>query len=80
MVWCHGVATDPIRLHAWITVDGVPVAEPASIARCTPLFLIPDAGQTGDRTETGEHRQPRDPPRTAAVATRPESGARPVHP
>ncbi|MGH3929201.1 MAG: lasso peptide biosynthesis B2 protein, partial [Pseudonocardiaceae bacterium] len=41
-LWCHGVATDPIRLHAWITVDGVPVAEPASTARYTPLFQISD--------------------------------------
>lgn len=39
--WCHGVAADPIRLHAWITLDGQPVAEPVSTARYTPLLQIP---------------------------------------
>jgi hypothetical protein len=39
--WCHGVAADPIRLHAWITLDGQPVAEPASTARYIPLLQIP---------------------------------------
>jgi hypothetical protein len=39
--WCHGVAADPIRLHAWIAPDGQPVAEPASTARYTPLLQIP---------------------------------------
>lgn len=52
-VWCHGVATDPIRLHAWLTVDGVPVAEPASTARYTPLFQLPGAGRASGRKETG---------------------------
>ncbi len=35
--WCHGVAADPIRLHAWIALDGQPVAEPASTARYKTL-------------------------------------------
>lgn len=39
--WCHGVAADPIRLHAWIQLDGRPIAEPASTARYTPLLQIP---------------------------------------
>jgi hypothetical protein len=39
--WCHGVAADPIRLHAWIEVQGQPVAEPASTSRFTPLLRIP---------------------------------------
>lgn len=39
--WCHGVAADPIRLHAWIALDGQPVAEPPSTARHTPLLQIP---------------------------------------
>lgn len=39
--WCHGIAADPIRLHAWITLDGQPVAEPASTSRYTPLLHIP---------------------------------------
>ncbi|MGH3925132.1 MAG: lasso peptide biosynthesis B2 protein [Pseudonocardiaceae bacterium] len=39
--WCHGIAADPIRLHAWITLDGHPVAEPASTTRYVPLLHIP---------------------------------------
>lgn len=42
--WCHGVAADPIRLHAWIALDGQPVAEPASTACYTPLLQIPRTG------------------------------------
>ncbi|MGH3936543.1 MAG: lasso peptide biosynthesis B2 protein, partial [Pseudonocardiaceae bacterium] len=38
--WCHGIAADPIRLHAWIALDGRPVAEPASTSRYTPLLHI----------------------------------------
>lgn len=31
VTWCHGIASDPIRLHAWVqTMDGADVAEPAS--------------------------------------------------
>ncbi|MGH3978675.1 MAG: lasso peptide biosynthesis B2 protein [Pseudonocardiaceae bacterium] len=52
-IWCHGVATDPIRLHAWLTVNGVAVGEPASIARYTPLLQVPDASRTSSRKETG---------------------------
>lgn len=52
-VWCHGVAADPIRLHAWLTVDGVPVAEPSSTARYTPLFVLPDAARVSRRKDTG---------------------------
>jgi hypothetical protein len=40
-VWCHGVAADPIRLHAWLTAGSQPVAEPASTDRYTPLIQIP---------------------------------------
>lgn len=39
--WCHGIAADPIRLHAWISLDGHPVAEPASTSRYVPLLRIP---------------------------------------
>lgn len=49
--WCHGIAADPIRLHAWIALDGHPVAEPASTTRYTPLLHIPDqdsARQSGE--------------------------------
>ncbi|MGH3905753.1 MAG: lasso peptide biosynthesis B2 protein [Pseudonocardiaceae bacterium] len=39
--WRHGVATDPVRLHAWIADHtGAPVEEPADTAlytaTCTP--------------------------------------------
>lgn len=39
--WCHGVASDPIRLHAWVqTMDSVDVAEPASTRAYTPVLTI----------------------------------------
>lgn len=44
--WCHGVITDPIRLHAWIEVEGRPVAEPDSTQRCTALLTIPTVEET----------------------------------
>ncbi|MFD7864500.1 lasso peptide biosynthesis B2 protein [Streptomyces sp. NPDC059783] len=43
VVWCHGVAPDPVRLHAWVqTVDGTPVAEPLSTLLHTPVLTIGD--------------------------------------
>ncbi|MFE2410806.1 lasso peptide biosynthesis B2 protein [Kitasatospora sp. NPDC059408] len=43
-VWRHGVAPDPIRLHAWIeTVDGTPVAESTSVGLFTAILSIPGA-------------------------------------
>jgi hypothetical protein len=42
VTWCHGVAADPVRLHAWVEADGSPVAEPASTRRCTTLRTIPE--------------------------------------
>jgi hypothetical protein len=41
VTWCHGVAADPIRLHAWVETGHGPVAEPASTARYTPIRIIP---------------------------------------
>ncbi|MBV9012714.1 MAG: lasso peptide biosynthesis B2 protein [Pseudonocardiales bacterium] len=38
--WCHGVATDPIALHAWIEVGGSPAAEPPSTERFTAILRI----------------------------------------
>ncbi|OON72649.1 hypothetical protein B1H18_29235 [Streptomyces tsukubensis] len=39
--WCHGVAPDPIRLHAWVqTDDGVAAAEPSSTLAYTPALTI----------------------------------------
>jgi hypothetical protein len=40
VTWCHGVAADPIRLHAWVEVDGQPVAEPPSTLRYAALRSI----------------------------------------
>ncbi|WP_255423124.1 lasso peptide biosynthesis B2 protein [Nocardiopsis sp. FIRDI 009] len=35
--WRHGIATDPVRLHAWIAdPSGMPVAEPTS----TDLYIV----------------------------------------
>lgn len=39
--WCHGVMADPILLHAWIAVDGEPIAEPASTRKCVVLLELP---------------------------------------
>ncbi|MFE3553763.1 lasso peptide biosynthesis B2 protein [Streptomyces sp. NPDC059193] len=45
VIWCHGVAPDPVRLHAWImTHDGTAAAEPPSTSAYTPVLTI------------GEHR------------------------
>jgi hypothetical protein len=36
--WCHGIATDPVRLHAWIAgSDGDPIDEPPSTHRYTMI-------------------------------------------
>ena len=40
-VFRHGVATDPVRLHAWVDVGGRPVAESDDITDYTP-FEEPD--------------------------------------
>ncbi|WP_103502869.1 lasso peptide biosynthesis B2 protein [Streptomyces otsuchiensis] len=37
--WRHGVALDPVRLHAWIAdPEGEPVEEPADTALYTPTY------------------------------------------
>nr|AJD77027.1 hypothetical protein [Streptomyces sp. ZJ306] len=47
--WCHGVAPDPVRLHAWVqTVDGATVAEPGSTGAYTPVPTIGDRHQHPD--------------------------------
>lgn len=47
VTWCHGVAPDPVRLHAWITThDGTPAAEPASTLAYTTALTI---GAPSDR-------------------------------
>jgi hypothetical protein len=49
--WCHGIASDPVRLHAWVqTVDGADVAEPSSTRAYTPVLTI-----------GGPHHHPRRP-------------------
>lgn len=40
VAWHHGVAPDPIRLHAWIEVDGQPIAEPDSTKQFATLLQI----------------------------------------
>ncbi|MFI5901212.1 lasso peptide biosynthesis B2 protein [Streptomyces cyaneofuscatus] len=41
VVWCHGIAADPVRLHAWVqTVDGDTVVEPPSTLAYTPALTI----------------------------------------
>ncbi|WP_327075463.1 lasso peptide biosynthesis B2 protein [Kitasatospora purpeofusca] len=39
--WCHGVAADPVRMHAWVqTEDGTAVGEPVSTLAYTPVLVI----------------------------------------
>ncbi|MFF7454456.1 lasso peptide biosynthesis B2 protein [Kitasatospora sp. NPDC008115] len=41
VAWCHGIAADPVRLHAWVqTEDGTRVGEPDSTLAYTPLLVI----------------------------------------
>lgn len=41
VTWCHGIAPDPVRLHAWVqTGYGFPVAEPASTGAYPLLTMI----------------------------------------
>ncbi|WP_275040782.1 lasso peptide biosynthesis B2 protein [Nocardiopsis salina] len=40
VTWHHGVRCDPLVLHAWVSVNGIPVAEPLSTLRCTTLLTI----------------------------------------
>jgi Transglutaminase-like superfamily len=42
--WRHGIASDPVRMHAWIEAGGQPVAEPASTSAYTLLIRIPPPG------------------------------------
>ncbi|APU15584.1 lasso peptide biosynthesis B2 protein [Actinoalloteichus fjordicus] len=59
VTWCHGVAADPVRLHAWVeTDDGHPVAEPPSTLRFTALRTIPvrNLGDENDEREKGTDR------------------------
>ncbi|MFD7072834.1 lasso peptide biosynthesis B2 protein [Nocardioides sp. NPDC057577] len=46
VTWCHGGASDPVRLHAWVQVrscgTGVAAAEPESTSRYTILRTIPE--------------------------------------
>jgi hypothetical protein len=45
VAWCHGVAADPVRLHAWVqTGDGQCVAEPESGRAYTALLTVGNLG------------------------------------
>lgn len=49
--WRHGVATDPVRLHAWIAdPEGAPVEEPADTALYTPTYT-PDGPGPATRAD-----------------------------
>lgn len=49
--WCHGVAIDPLRLHAWLdNSDGQPIDEPCDTDRYTRITQTP----AGVRTETAD--------------------------
>lgn len=52
--WRHGIASDPIRLHAWIEIHRQPIDEPASTSSYTPLIRIPAPAET--EAETGGAR------------------------
>jgi len=39
--WRHGIAGDPVRMHAWIEAGGHPVGEPASTSAYAPLISVP---------------------------------------
>ncbi len=43
--WRHGIACDPVRMHAWIEACGQPVGEPASTGAYTPLICVPIPGR-----------------------------------
>lgn len=47
--WCHGVAADPLRLHAWIEAYGKAVGEPASTELFTPIMRIPSGWDNAAR-------------------------------
>lgn len=50
VTWCHGVAADPVRLHAWVeTDDNERIAEPPSTARFAVLRTIPARDNGGDK-------------------------------
>nr|BFF02962.1 hypothetical protein GCM10020241_46370 [Streptoalloteichus tenebrarius] len=42
--WCHGVAADPVRFHAWVETEPGrrPVAEPLSTQRYATIRAIPN--------------------------------------
>jgi hypothetical protein len=47
-MWCHGIASDPVRLHAWVHTEQCgPVAEPAEIKYFTVITRIPGTNSGG---------------------------------
>ncbi|WP_078588708.1 MULTISPECIES: lasso peptide biosynthesis B2 protein [Streptomyces] len=61
--WRHGVATDPIRLHAWICdIHGLPVEEPEHTGDYTPINTPTDLERGSDvRPAHPAARQARQP-------------------
>lgn len=47
--WCHGIAADPIRLHAWLSVDGRPSASPRAPTGTRRCSASPEHPGTGER-------------------------------
>lgn len=48
VTWCHGVAADPVRLHAWVEdAEGEPVDEPETIDAYAVLRTIPARDREG---------------------------------
>ncbi|MEV8313329.1 lasso peptide biosynthesis B2 protein [Streptomyces sp. NPDC059900] len=41
--WCTGVRTQPFSAHAWIAVEGTPVAEQQTADYYTPVLTVPPA-------------------------------------
>jgi hypothetical protein len=48
--WRHGIAVDPLRMHAWIEAAGQSVGEPPSTSAYTPLIRFPPSKGTGGST------------------------------
>jgi hypothetical protein len=36
--WRHGIATDPVRMHAWIEAEKKPIDEPPDTIHYKPIW------------------------------------------
>lgn len=53
--WCTGVRTEPFGAHAWLSVDGEPVGEPAHERAYTPTIPVPPAPNARAVSGTGRY-------------------------